>query len=81
MAIRFFSYIFKVLNIVLLYEIQDILVSGLVGWLRDRKASYVDVVRSLEMAGCPPGVENGLLDVVRSSDMADYELKMAGWVF
>jgi hypothetical protein len=39
------------------------------------------VVRSLEMAGSPPGVENGLLDVVRSSDMADFELKMAGWVF
>jgi hypothetical protein len=33
------------------------------------------------MAESPPGVENGLLDVVRSSDMADYELKMAGWVF
>ncbi len=33
------------------------------------------------MAGFSPGVENGLLDVVRSSDMAAYKLKKAGWAF
>jgi hypothetical protein len=33
------------------------------------------------MAGYWPRVENGLQDVVRSSDMADCELKMAGWAF
>jgi hypothetical protein len=33
------------------------------------------------MAECPPGVDNGSLDVVRSSDKADYKLQMAGRVF
>ncbi len=39
------------------------------------------MVRRLEMVGYWPGVENGLLDVKRSSDMAECELKMAGWRF
>jgi hypothetical protein len=59
---------------------QDILVSGFSGWLR-AKIGWLDVVGSLEMAGYWPGVENRLQDVVRSSDMADCELKMAGWAF
>jgi|688.fasta_scaffold2348480_1 hypothetical protein len=59
---------------------QDILVFGFSGWLRAEMADY-RCGRSLEMAGCWPRVENGFQDVVRSSDMADCELKMAGWAF
>jgi hypothetical protein len=50
----------------------------LVGWLRARMAIARCGKELIEMAGCPPGVENDLLDVVRSSELADYELKMAG---
>ncbi len=32
----------------------------------------------IEMAGYLPGVENSLMNVVRSSAMDDYELKIAG---
>ncbi len=47
-----------------MHKIQDILVSGFDGWL------------GASVAGHSPGVDNGLLDEVRSSAMASYELQM-----
>ncbi len=43
-----------------------------------RMAAWLDVVRSQEMSGYFLRVENGLMFMLRSSDMADDKLKLAG---